>query len=194
MTIPRKPSPHAPKPDFPLPKDWDKLVNQLADELAKRLRPTPPARLLTFRVIRIRRKGNMNICDLVIGWVPAASGGVTVQHFAATVTPPTAGAAPVGVTQDVGPTVATLTITAVPDGASVQVSVISDNGVVQSLPLDGSYSVNLTAPPSATAMTFTPTNVRVDDGSVIAIGAAAPAAPATPVAPATTPDPTPPLA
>jgi hypothetical protein len=60
--------------------------------------------------------------------------------------------------------------------------------------LTGTYVVNLTAPPEATAMTFTPTNVRPDDGSVPTLGAAAHAAPATPevatapVTPATPPE------
>jgi hypothetical protein len=182
MSIPKQPSPHAPKPDFVPPKDMDRLVHQLADELAKRLRPTPPARLLTFRIIRIRRKGNMNICDLVIGWVPG-SHGVTVQQFAAVVTPAAAGAAPQTLTADLGPTVASQTITGVADGSSVQASIVDTNGVVPAPALAGSFTVNLTAPPAATGLTFTVTNVRPDDGSVPTLATGTPSAPVTPAAP-----------
>jgi hypothetical protein len=169
---------HQHQPDFALPPDTDKLVKAIAREVAECLRPAPAAVLLTFRVVRVRRKNNMNICDLIVSWVPPAS-GVVVQHFAASIVAPTAGALPVSVTQDVGPSVTTLTVKSVPDGASVSASVIEDNSQVPSAPLTGSFSVGLTAADPATGMAFAITNVRPDDGSPIAIESTVPAAPAT---------------
>jgi hypothetical protein len=175
---------------IPKPPDaFDKLVDAVTKEVTKRLRPAPAASCLTFRVIRIRAGKMGNICDLVIGWVPPAS-GATVQHFAASVTPGTASAPPIPLSVDLGPTVSSQVITGVADGSSVQASVIEDNGIVQAPALTGSYTVNLTAPGAATGMTFTPTNVRPEDGSSPTLASAAPAA--TP--PASPPETAPPAA
>jgi hypothetical protein len=165
----------------PQPTDaFDKLVDAVTKEVAKRLRPTPQAVLLNFRITRIRAGKMGQICDVVVTWVPATS-GVKVQHFAATV----GTSAPL--TQDVGPAVNTLAIVGVPDTSSIGASIIEDNGIVQSPPLTGSYVVDLTAPAAATLPAngmFQMTNVRPEDGSTPTLTTPAAAAPETP---ATTP-------
>jgi hypothetical protein len=158
---PNDPKPTASPPPvsvaIALPPDfWKNARQSIFDALrVPQLHPSP-ARLMTFSVGKVNQMAQT--CDVTVGWIPPATGNVKVQHFAATVQfgadPPTS------TTEELAAGATSFVLPGVANGAVIQASVIEDNGVLPSPALASSFTVDLSAAPAATGMTFAVGNIQ----------------------------------